>query len=85
MARSHEFTHGGSIGKNIGLLLRSFLNILSFGAFWFGLSQLDAEKIVFGLPEFVPTLCTAAGGIGTLILLAVNLFLPFSHRAGASR
>lgn len=85
MARSHEFTHGGSIGKNIGLLLRSFLNILFFGALWFGLSQLGAEKVAFGLPEVIPTFCTAAGGIGTLILLFINLFLPFSHRARASR
>ena len=56
-----------------------------FGAFWFGLAQLGAEKVLFGLPEFVPTLCTAAGGTGTLILLAVNLFLPFAHRARGSR
>ena len=47
--------------------------------------QLGAEKVLFGLPEFVPTLCTAAGGTGTLILLAVNLFLPFAHRARGSR
>lgn len=85
MARSHEFTHGGSIGKNLGLLLRSFLNIVSFCALWFGLSQLGAEKVVFGLPDVIPAFCTAAGGIGTLILLAINLFLPFSHRAGSSR
>ena len=74
MARSNEFTHGGGIGKNIRL-----------GAFWFGLAQLGTEKVLFGLPEFVPTLCTAAGGTGTLILLAVNLFLPFAHRAKGSR
>ena len=85
MARSNEFTHGGGIGKNIRLMLRALLNNLFFGAFWFGLAQLGAEKVLFGLPEFVPTLCTAAGGTGTLILLAVNLFLPFAHRARGSR
>ncbi len=85
MARSNEFTHGGGVGKNIGLMLRALLNVLSFGALWFGLSQIGAEKIIFNLPDTVPTLCTAAGGIGTLILLAVNLFLPYAHRAKGSR
>ena len=65
--------------------LRALLNTLFFGAFWFGLAQLGAQKVLFELPEFVPTLCTAAGGTGTLILLAVNLFLPFAHRARGSR
>lgn len=85
MARSNEFTHGGGVGKNIGLMLRALLNILFFGALWFGLAQIGAGKVLFGLPEFVPALCTAAGGTGTLILLAVNLFLPFAHRAKGSR
>ncbi len=85
MASSNEFTHGGGVGKNIGLMLRTLLNILFFGALWFGLAQIGAGKVLFGLPEFVPALCTAAGGTGTLILLAVNLFLPFAHRAKGSR
>ena len=66
-------------------MLRALLNTLFFGAFWFGLVQLGTEKVLFGLPEFVPTLCTAAGGTGTLILLAVNPLLPFAHRARGSR
>ena len=56
MARSNEFTHGGGIGKNIRLMLRALLNTLFFGAFWFGLAQLGTEQVLFGLPEFVPTL-----------------------------
>ena len=32
MARSNEFTHGGSVGKNLVLLLRALLNLISFAA-----------------------------------------------------
>lgn len=31
MKKSNEYTHGGSVGKNLMLLLRSLLNIVAFG------------------------------------------------------
>lgn len=81
MARSSQFTHGGSVGKNLGLAFRALLNILSFGALWFGLIQLATDTVLFGLPEKAPLLCTAIGGGLTLFFLLVNLLFPFAHRA----
>lgn len=80
MARSNEFTHGGSVGKNIALMLRAILNILSYAVLWFGISQLGAEAVIFGLPTFLPLLCTIAGGALCVLFLYVNLFLPYAHR-----
>lgn len=81
MARSHEFTHGGSVGKNLGLLFRSILNILAFGVLWAGLLQLASNEVLFGSPEDTPMICTIVGGGATVLLLFVNLFLPWAHRA----
>lgn len=80
MARSNEFTHGGSVGKNLWLLLRALVNVIAFAALWFGLSQLGAEKVMFGLPDFLPLVLTIAGGVLTVFFLYVNLFAPFAHR-----
>lgn len=81
MAHSSQFTHGGSVGKNLGLAFRALLNILSFGALWFGLIQWATDTVLFELPEKVPVMCIAVGGGLTLLLLFVNLFLPMAHRA----
>lgn len=80
MARSNEFTHGGGIGKNIGLMLRAILNLLSFCLLWFGLLQLGAGEVLFGLPDTVPLTCTIAGATLTLLFLIVNLISPWRHR-----
>lgn len=80
MARSNEFTHGGGIGKNIGLMLRAILNLLSFGLLWFGLFQLGADEVLFELPEKIPLVCTIAGAALTLLFLVVNLITPWLHR-----
>lgn len=80
MARSNEFTHGGSVGKNLVLLLRALLNLISFAALWFGLSQWGADTVLFGLPAFVPTLCTFGGAGLCVLCLIVNLIGPFAHR-----
>lgn len=80
MARSNEFTHGGGVGKNIGLMLRAILNLLSFGLLWFGLFQLGADEVLFGLPDTVPLICTIAGAALTLLFLVVNLIAPWRHR-----
>lgn len=81
MAQSSQFTHGGSVGKNLGLAFRALLNILSFGSLWFGLIQWTTDTVLFGLPEKAPVWCMAAGGGLTFLLLLVNLFLPMAHRA----
>lgn len=80
MARSNEFTHGGGVGKNIGLMLRAILNLLSFGLLWFGLFQLGADEVLFGLPEKTPLICTVAGAALTLLFLFINLIAPWRHR-----
>lgn len=78
MPRSNDFTHGGSVGKNLVLLLRALLNIFSFGVFGYGASQfaLPTEGFVFGLNE----LCFYGGAVLCLFCLVVNLFAPFAHR-----
>ncbi len=73
MARSNEYTHGGSAGKNIYLLLRALLNIVAFGALFFGLSM--TEKL-----GSIATVITIAGGVLLVICLWVNLIAPFIHR-----
>ena len=38
MKRSNEFTHGGSIGKNLLLLFRSLLNVAAFSLLVWGVT-----------------------------------------------
>ncbi len=74
MARSNEYTHGGSAGKNIWLLLRAVLNIVAFGALFFGLSPIAAKL------GTTATLIAIAGAVLLVICLWVNLIAPFIHR-----
>ncbi len=74
MARSNEYTHGGSAGKNIYLLFRALLNIVAFGALFFGLSPMSAELGTLAI------VITIAGGVLLVICLWVNLIAPFIHR-----
>lgn len=80
MARSNEFTHGGSVGKNLGLLLRAIANVIAFALLFFGISQLGAAAVLFGLPSSLPLICTILGGVLTALFLYLNLFAPFAHR-----
>ncbi len=73
MARSNEYTHGGSAGKNIVLLLRALLNIVSYAALFFGLCMMET----LGTTAIV---ITVAGAILSVICLWVNLVTPFVNR-----
>lgn len=80
MARSGEFTHGGSDGKNLVLLLRAIPNIIAYALTWFGLGTwLPADPLV-SLPEGIPMCCTIIGAVFTVFLLVVNLITPYTHR-----
>ena len=74
MARSNEYTHGGSAGKNIYLLLRALLNIVAFAALFFGLSPM-AQSL-----GSLATVVTIAGGVLLVLCLWINLIAPFIHR-----
>ncbi|MCQ2436627.1 MAG: hypothetical protein MJ101_06965 [Clostridia bacterium] len=71
--RSNDYTHGGSAGKNLILLLRSLINIAGFTALWFGISQLNVDKDI-------GTICTVAGGIITCFGLWFNLITPIIRK-----
>ena len=68
MARSNDFTHGGSVGKNLVLLLRAIVNVIAF----FALGYCIANGI-----NIAVTLSSA-----TLLVLCVwfNLVYPWIHR-----
>ncbi len=51
----------------IGLLLRSVMNLVAFGMFWYGLAE-HTERL--GL------ICLGAGGMLTCVCLWQNFFLP---------
>ncbi len=74
MARNNEYTHGGSAGKNIYLLLRSLLNIVAFAALFFGLSPMAKEM------GAVSTVITIAGAVLLVVCLWINLIAPYIHR-----
>lgn len=74
MARSNEYTHGGSAGKNIYLLLRALLNVIAFAALFFGLSPMAADL------GSIATIITIAGAGLLVLCLWINLIAPFIHR-----
>ena len=74
MARSNEYTHGGSAGKNIYLLLRALLNIVAFAALFFGLSPMASSL------GTAATIITIAGALLLVLCLWINLIAPFIHR-----
>ncbi len=80
MARSNEFTHGGSVGKNLALLLRALLNSISFALLWFGMSQWGTAAPLFKLPSLVAPVCTLSGAALTVLCLVLNLIVPLSRR-----
>ena len=71
--KSKEYTHGGSAGKNIWLLLRAILNLVAFAALWGGFARMESGTAF----SFI---CLVAGGAGTVFCLFVNLIFPFLHR-----
>ena len=71
--KSKNYTHGGSAGKNIWLLLRAIFNLFAFAALWVGLAQMESGTAF----SFI---CLVAGGAGVMICLFVNLIFPFLHR-----
>ena len=73
--RSNEYTHGGSAGKNIGLLLRALLNLIAFGAFWVGLLGMTTDAVAVPAPPLALML-TLGGGVLCVLLLFVNLLGP---------
>ncbi len=73
MARSNEYTHGGSAGKNIVLLLRALLNIVSYIALFFGHYMMET----LGTTAIVITI---AATVLFVICLWVNLVTPFVNR-----
>ena len=74
MARSNEYTHGGSAGKNIYLLLRAILNTLAFAAFFVGI------YMILTTPGTLATVVTVAGGLFLIACLWFNLIAPYVHR-----
>lgn len=80
MARSNEFTHGGSNSKNLGLLLRALANIIAFALMWFGLLFWIGGCTLISLPAAIPVVLTIVGAALTVLLLIANLFGPFAHR-----
>lgn len=74
MARSNEYTHGGSAGKNIYLLLRALLNIVAFAALFFGLSPMASAL------GAIATIITIAGAVLLVLCLWINLISPYIHR-----
>ena len=78
--KSGQFTHGGSNGKNMTLLLRALLNIISYALLWFGLAAWLPESPLIALPSPVPAVCTIAGAALTIVLLVLNLFKPYAVR-----
>lgn len=65
------YNHGGGAGKNIVLLLRAFVNIIAFGALWFGIAKSGTD---------ISLVCTITGGILLAVCVWVNLISPFIHR-----
>jgi len=68
MARNNEFTHGGSVLKNLWLLLRAALNIFAFFLLFYSLGTGAKWYYVVA----AAALC--------VILLGVNLILPMVRR-----
>ncbi len=46
MKRKPEYTHNGSFGKSFGLLVRSVLNVASFGFFWYAASGAQMPFVI---------------------------------------
>ncbi len=74
MARSNEYTHGGSAGKNIYLLLRAILNTVAFAALFFGIYMIKSN------PGTLATVITIAGGVFLVACIWFNLIAPYIHR-----
>ncbi|MBQ9747423.1 MAG: hypothetical protein IJV98_01425 [Clostridia bacterium] len=74
MARSNEYTHGGSAGKNIYLLLRAILNTVAFAAFFFGI------YMILTAPGTLATVIAAGGAVLLIACLWFNLIAPYIHR-----
>lgn len=68
MARNNDFTHGGSVLKNIWLLLRALLNIFAFFLLFYSLGTGAKWYYIVA----AASLC--------VIFLGVNLLLPMVHR-----
>ena len=68
MARNNEFTHGGSVLKNVWLMLRALLNIFAFFLLFFSLGK-GAEWYYI-----------VASAALVLICLGINLFIPMARR-----
>ena len=70
MPRNNEYTHGGSAAKNLGLLLRALLNLLSFGALWFALLT---PAFAYRTPVLI------GGAVLCAICFVLNLLEPMLH------
>lgn len=68
MARDNNFTHGGSVGKNLWLLLRALLNV---GAFFL---------LVFSIGKKAEWYYIVASAALLLICIGLNLLIPLVRR-----
>lgn len=65
------YTHGGSAGKNLVLLIRAIINIIAFGVLWYGIANSGSD---------IALVCVIAGGILLAGCIWLNLISPFIHR-----
>lgn len=75
------FTHGGSVGKNLWLLIRALMNLASFSLLWFGIAQWNAEEVLFRLAHPVPEICACVGGGLCLLCVVFQLVGPLVNRS----
>ena len=88
--RSNEYTHGGSAGKNVGLLLRALLNLIAFGAFWLGLLGMTTDAVTVPAPPLALALTLGGGAlsvnVGELLTLLGSQSLHIGlHLLGLSQ
>ncbi|GEM_PF-4332909 len=76
----NEFTHGGSNGKNAGLLFRSLLNMLSFVATIVGVWGLTTPRGAALLGDKIAIIVTVAGAVVLGICTWNNLVLPMARQ-----
>ena len=70
--KSSEYTHGGSAGKNLGLLLRALFNLIAFAALWVGI-WMERNDMALALSFLI------GGGALCVIGLIWNLIGPIVH------
>lgn len=70
--KNKEYTHGGSAGKNLGLLLRALFNLIAFAALWAGI-WMAGNDMPLALPLII------GGGVLCVIGVIWNFIGPIAH------